>query len=740
MLAQLSSSTAATTSSLDTPLTSNNGGLISPSSSSRSEQLKASTGSNRLPNFLGSLFGRLGEGGQLSVAEGEGTLTAFCRMVYRLTNASADFSPASEAWQIEIRVVQPEEELFLSVPTTTASPSRTHTKSPVGRSKSPFGKLLSPSSAKSNGKRLSKKAKRSKSADSDVEPTAEEQTSILLIVYVTAPLKSLTLYRSLDAIKRCDAELRNEVELGASTTQPDILRPVVVEPKAASNNAHARRGSVFSMLSRTLLVPSTSREAAARARPSSPTPDDDAQAIDITSTSTLASSIAQPSPASLSGLAEYLSSLSSRAEIRESQAWITFFNPGKDDHVSEHLETSIAESRSRSGTVDKRSVNGKQRESKTVPSSPRRTSVDLLSASTTTSKAQAVHASVPNESGGLSPYKSDADEGGDLTASPSLLQYVQQVTALENEPIQPQAHHRVTYLKGSLPPTEVEASSTSAADISKAPRPNEAIAMTLDEQVKEGDLDAALEEAVAKVTDDTDTQNKRATVNDINPSGTLEEANDVLLEMLTPEHASTSPFLSREASMVSLTQAEPHEAEMTDALTELSASLVNRESVGHNGRKGKSRKRSRITSTDSSAADDESSLTGKSHLNGGPQITDFDIIRVIGKGCAGKVLMCKYQPTGKLYAIKALHKYHVLAHRELGHTLTEQSILKRMTAEVKNPFVVRLRWSFQVRQACDVTVCHGADNYGRRTPTISSSRLTFTPVEISRHSWRGGAG
>lgn len=700
MLAQLSSSTSATTSSVDTPLTSNNGGTISPSSSSRSEQLKASTGSNRLPNFLGSLFGRLGEGGQLSAAVGEGASTTFyCIVLCRLTFVSADFSPASEIWQIEIRVVQPEEELFLSVP-TAASPSRTLTKSPAGRSKSPFGKLLSPSSAKSNGKRLSKKAKRSKSADSDVEPTAEEQTPILLIVYVTAPLKSLTLYRSLDAIKRFDAELRNEVDLGASTTQPDILRPVVVEPKAASNNAHARRGSVFSMLSRTLLVPSTSREAAARARPSSPTPDDDAQAIDITSTSTLASSIAQPSPASLSGLAEYLSSLSSRAEIRESQAWITFFNPGKDDHVSEHLETSIAESRSRSGTVDKRSVNGKQRESKTVPSSPRRTSVDLLSASTTTSKTQAAQASAPNESGGLLPFKADADEGGDLTASPSLLQFVQQVTALENEPLLPQAQHRVTYLKGSLPPPEVEASCASGVDESTSP--NKAIATTLEEQVKEGELDAALEEAVAKVTDDTDTQNKQATVNDIDPSGTLEEANDILLEMITPEHASTSPFLSREASMVPLTQAEPHEAEMTDALTELSASLVNRESVGHNGRKGKSRKRSRITSTDSSAADDESSLTGKSHLNGGPQITDFDIIRVIGKGCAGKVLMCKYQPTGKLYAIKALHKYHVLAHRELGHTLTEQSILKRMTAEVKNPFVVRLRWSFQVREVCDV--------------------------------------
>lgn len=75
-------------------------------------------------------------------------------------------------------------------------------------------------------------------------------------------------------------------------------------------------------------------------------------------------------------------------------------------------------------------------------------------------------------------------------------------------------------------------------------------------------------------------------------------------------------------------------------------------------------------------------------------VDDFDMMRVLGKGCAGKVLLVKYKKTGDLYALKAITKRHVLAHQELQHTLTEQAVLKRMARENKDPFVVRLWWSF----------------------------------------------
>jgi hypothetical protein len=79
-------------------------------------------------------------------------------------------------------------------------------------------------------------------------------------------------------------------------------------------------------------------------------------------------------------------------------------------------------------------------------------------------------------------------------------------------------------------------------------------------------------------------------------------------------------------------------------------------------------------------------------------ITDFEMMRVLGKGCAGKVLLVRHKNTSSLYALKAITKRHVLAHQELQHTLTEQAVLKRMAREGRDPFVVRLWWSFHDKE------------------------------------------
>ncbi|KAL1716216.1 hypothetical protein EV715DRAFT_205746 [Schizophyllum commune] len=75
-------------------------------------------------------------------------------------------------------------------------------------------------------------------------------------------------------------------------------------------------------------------------------------------------------------------------------------------------------------------------------------------------------------------------------------------------------------------------------------------------------------------------------------------------------------------------------------------------------------------------------------------IDDFEMMRVLGKGCAGKVLLVRDKKTSSLYALKAITKRHVLAHQELQHTLTEQAVLARMAAQAKDPFVVKLHQSF----------------------------------------------
>ena len=96
------------------------------------------------------------------------------------------------------------------------------------------------------------------------------------------------------------------------------------------------------------------------------------------------------------------------------------------------------------------------------------------------------------------------------------------------------------------------------------------------------------------------------------------------------------------------------------------------------------------------------------------QVFDFETIRVIGKGCAGKVLLVRHRSSSNLYALKAIAKRHVLAHQELQHTLTEQAVLRRIGAEGTDPFVVKLWWSFHdkenlflvmVRIACKCMPC-----------------------------------
>ncbi|WVR08215.1 hypothetical protein IAU60_005262 [Kwoniella sp. DSM 27419] len=77
------------------------------------------------------------------------------------------------------------------------------------------------------------------------------------------------------------------------------------------------------------------------------------------------------------------------------------------------------------------------------------------------------------------------------------------------------------------------------------------------------------------------------------------------------------------------------------------------------------------------------------------KLEDFQLIRVLGKGHAGKVLLVKHTPTNAVRAMKAVSKRSVLAYGELYHTLAEQSILRRFaTSEPHNRFVSRLYHSF----------------------------------------------
>jgi serum/glucocorticoid-regulated kinase 2 len=130
-------------------------------------------------------------------------------------------------------------------------------------------------------------------------------------------------------------------------------------------------------------------------------------------------------------------------------------------------------------------------------------------------------------------------------------------------------------------------------------------------------------------------------------------------------------------------------------------------SVGING--------AETTSTSASATEDDSSVNTsherrlrkkrskstariKERASRKVQVSDFEMMRVLGKGCAGKVLLVRHKSSSDLYALKAITKRHVLAHQELQHTLTEQAVLRRMAAEATDPFVVKLWWSFHDKE------------------------------------------
>ena len=94
----------------------------------------------------------------------------------------------------------------------------------------------------------------------------------------------------------------------------------------------------------------------------------------------------------------------------------------------------------------------------------------------------------------------------------------------------------------------------------------------------------------------------------------------------------------------------------------------------------------------------KSSRHAKERVSGKVQVSDFEVMRVLGKGCAGKVLLVRHKSSSDLYALKAFSKRHVLANQELQHTLTEQAVLRRMAAEGTDPFVVKLWWSFHDKE------------------------------------------
>lgn len=72
-------------------------------------------------------------------------------------------------------------------------------------------------------------------------------------------------------------------------------------------------------------------------------------------------------------------------------------------------------------------------------------------------------------------------------------------------------------------------------------------------------------------------------------------------------------------------------------------------------------------------------------------LNDFHPIKLIGRGSWGKVMLSREKLTGSLYAIKILKKHVIISQNEVGHTLTENRVLRT----TNHPFLIALKYSFR---------------------------------------------
>jgi len=114
-----------------------------------------------------------------------------------------------------------------------------------------------------------------------------------------------------------------------------------------------------------------------------------------------------------------------------------------------------------------------------------------------------------------------------------------------------------------------------------------------------------------------------------------------------------------------------------------------------------------------------------------PSLDDFEMVRVLGKGSFGKVMLCRKKDTQQLYAMKVLKKEHVLKRKQVAHTRTERSVL----GLVDHPFVVKLYYAFQTGDKLHFVLdfCSGGELFFHlgRAGRFSEGRGRFYTAEIA---------
>ena len=75
-------------------------------------------------------------------------------------------------------------------------------------------------------------------------------------------------------------------------------------------------------------------------------------------------------------------------------------------------------------------------------------------------------------------------------------------------------------------------------------------------------------------------------------------------------------------------------------------------------------------------------------------IDDFILVKTLGRGTFGKVMLVQKKDNKKYYAMKSIRKENILEPEALQHTKLERIILEK----IDSPFLVKLEIAFQTAE------------------------------------------
>ncbi|PAA54572.1 hypothetical protein BOX15_Mlig033704g2 [Macrostomum lignano] len=111
-------------------------------------------------------------------------------------------------------------------------------------------------------------------------------------------------------------------------------------------------------------------------------------------------------------------------------------------------------------------------------------------------------------------------------------------------------------------------------------------------------------------------------------------------------------------------------------------------------------------------------------------LSDFEMLKVLGMGTFGKVVLCREKASSNLFAIKILKKSVLIEKDEVIHTMTENRVLQTC----RHPFLTQLKYSFQTEdRLCFVMeYVNGGELYFHllHDRVFSEERTRFYAAEI----------